>query len=61
MIIIKAIGAFILTFSFFYLLGSFNNADFNLTHWSDSSRLNVTIYGGYLSFIVSIATYFQNK
>lgn len=55
--ILITLGAFILSFSFFYLLGSFGNADFNISHWGDYSRIHVAIFGGLFSFLISIGTY----
>lgn len=46
-------------FSFFicYLIGAFYNVSFDLSIWTELSRLLISILGGLLSIISSLATF----
>lgn len=52
--IFKTIGLGALVFTFFYLLGVFYNVNFNISNWDFSSRLTISILGGFFSaFLMS--------
>lgn len=60
--IIKTIGVGILVFTFFYLMGVFYNATFDISLWSLGSRFICSFGGGAITaFCMAIYLIFKNK
>jgi hypothetical protein len=53
----------LLTFAFFYLLGAFYSASFDISKWSIDTRFAIVFIGGFFSAIVMVflGTYGDNK
>lgn len=60
-IIIKSIFLAFLTFSLFYLIGSFFATTFDISKWSDSERFVISMFGGFISmFVLAISIANEN-
>lgn len=59
--IIKTALVLFTTFSLFYLLGSFYNANFNLQLWSEFSRYTISFLGGMFSLIFAGLYLFKDE
>lgn len=59
--IIKTILVLISTFSLFYLLGAFYNANFDLKLWSEFSRYCISFLGGIFSIFSSGMYLFNDR
>lgn len=55
--IFKTIGIGALVFAFFYLLGAFYNASFDISVWTPTSRFGISFIGGCFSAL-SIVGFF---
>lgn len=52
--IFKTISIGALVFAFFYLLGAFYNASFDISIWTPPSRFAISLFGGYFSALSMI-------
>lgn len=52
--IFKTISIGALVFAFFYLLGAFYNASFDISIWNPSSRFAISLFGGCFSAFSSV-------
>lgn len=60
--IIKTIGVGISVFTFFYLMGAFYNATFDISLWSLGSRFTCSLGGGVITaFCMAIYLVFDKK
>jgi hypothetical protein len=44
----------LLTFAFFYLLGAFYSASFDISRWSIDTRFTIAFFGGFFSALVMV-------
>ena len=50
-----------LIFGFFYLMGSFCNASFNLNDWTNGSRFIISYAGGFIGLVFGLAWFVESK
>lgn len=58
---IKSLLVAFFVFTFFYLIGSFYSADFNIKNWTELTRFAISFFGAMFCVASFLVFYFKDK